>query len=216
MLPLQRVEERLQVVNQFIVPLLRATKRYSTLWSQVTRLIRKPTKIYTSRDYTVSILVIDLPASKPLVLVYYISTQRSRPLSPSQLEQRMRSMRRHVEKIRGKLFESADIIYTIYAPKGLTQGARRKAKRNFINIARSSKELLAPLARYITRRFQRLIESIRSKRIWGELPILIYAFQEIGRSIGARIDDVLDPPTVLKLSLKGGTISLLGRMSPAY
>jgi len=207
MLPLQRVEERIRIINTALLPLLRGIRRYIAIWSQLRRISNKPLETYSSRDYTVTVLFAEIPGSNPLLIAFYTSTQSSRPISPSQLAARMKRLLKEVKKLRNKIFTSADILYVIYSPRGFTKGAKKTAHRIGVNLASSTKELLAPIARYITKRYNKLLQAISGKKIWGDLPLLIYALQEIGLSIGASIKKSLDPPMLIELAEKGGVLS---------
>ena len=207
MLPLQRVEERIRILNTALVPLLRGARRYLSIWSQLQRISKKPLETYTTRDYTVTIFLAEMPGSNPLLIAYYISTQASRPLSPSQLAARIKRVLKEVNKLRNKLFTAADILYIVYAPRGFTKGARKLARTKGINLATTQREILAPIARYITKRFNKLLDKIKGKRIWGNLPLLLYALQEIGINIGANIRRVLDTLDLIRLVEKGGKLT---------
>ena len=208
MLPIQRVEKRLQILNTALVPLLRGIHRYSSIWMQIRRISKNPLQTYITRDYTIAIIVADLPGSNPLLIAYYISTQSSRPISPSQLRKKMHRILQMLRHLRNKSFTAADILYIIYSPKGFTKGSKREARKHRINLAVSAKDLLSPLARYVSKRYTKLLERIGSKKVWGNVPLLIYALQEIGLSIGAKIRKSLDPPRLIELVTKGGHLHL--------
>ncbi len=207
MLPSQRVEERIKILNTALVPLLRGARRYLSIWSQLQRISKKPLATYTTSDYTVTIFLAEMPGSNPLLIAYYISTQTSRPLSPSQVLARIKRIGKEIKKLRNRVFTAADILYILYAPRGFTKGARKISRAKGINLATTPKDLLSPVARYIAKRFNKLLEKIRGKRIWGNLPLLVYALQEIGASIGANTERVLDTLNLIKLVEQGGTLS---------
>jgi hypothetical protein len=202
---LERSRARLQAANTVILPLLRAAARQRKLARILGSQPGKIASLYQSRDYTLNILVYTLPAGPQLVVALYASTQESRPLSPRQLAARLRRLASAVAKLRGKLFNQADIVYALYAPAGLTRGALHTATRQGITIATRPEKLAHSLARYLKTRYNRLIAKLRGRRVWGPVPLLAYMLAELAAQLGAEVEK---PPLdrVVEAALRGGTL----------
>ncbi len=205
--PLERAEERLRALNTLLLPLLQASRDYHSVWRLVENLQKNtPTTILSKRDYTVNTILLDMPLGNPLLIVFYVSTQRSRPLSPSQLKQKIKAMKKAVQRIRGKLFNTADILYAIYTPSGLTSGARRIALENKILYSDSLKTILRLIAKYLASRYNALRKKLQEKkRIWGKVPVLLYALGILSKRLGAQVD-LPDRQQVISLALNGGKL----------
>lgn len=203
--PAQRRQQRLATLNELLLPLLRGARRYYAAWRIVNPLLAGVTRLDQTGDYTITILTLHLPASNPLVVALYTSTQESRPVSPSQLLRRIRRLRSHVARLRGRVFNSADILYILYAPKGYTTGSKRLARREAVNLATKVEDALKTLARYIGRRLSRLTQKLRGKRVWGELPLLLYALQELASSLGTSLH-LISKEHAIRLAEQGGQL----------
>jgi hypothetical protein len=204
--PLKMKEERLALLNQVVLPLLRAARRYSASWRILLPSTAGTSRLEGTKDYTATVLQLNLPASNPMLIAIYISVQKSSPLTPSQLEPKIRKLKELVNKLRGKTFVAADIIYIIIAPKGYTIGSRRIAKKNGVNAVKTVEEAVARLRIYIRTRLQKLVEKVRGKRIWGELPLLIYALQSILEELGEKLQTFFPEDLIVKIALEGGSI----------
>ena len=207
MQPQQRRQQRLATLNELLLPLLRGARRYYAAWRIVNPLLAGVSRLDQTSDYTITVLTLHLPASNPLVLALYTSTQESRPVSPSQLLRRIRRLRQHVAKLRGKVFTSGDIVYILYAPRGYTRGAKRLARIEAVNIVNRVEDALKTLARYIGRRLSRLTQKLIGKRIWGELPLLVYALQELASTIGQAIT-IISRDQAIRLAEQGGLLRI--------
>ncbi|ABM80348.1 hypothetical protein [Hyperthermus butylicus] len=205
-LPLERRAVRLQAANKVLLPLLSGVKRFSRLWRAYNPLLAGVSRVDQTRDYTVTILTVHLPASNPLVVALYTSAQESRPITPSQLGQRIARLRAQLAKLRGRVFNAADIVYAILAPRGFTSGAIKLARRLGVNTARKPEEVIQILAKYLTTRLNRLYLRLKGKLIWGELPLLIYALQELAAALGTK-HRVIEPAQALQLAEKGGFLT---------
>jgi len=174
--------QALMQANEVLVPLLGASRRALRLaGASVGKLYRIHVEI--TGDKRVHIVVIDLPASHPLVVTVYSSAQESRPTSPQQLIKRIRRAAREAGRLRGKLYEQADIIYVYLSPKGLTSGASRLARTYRIIVARKPAEARRRLAKYLSQRYRKLLTTVASRRIWGELPLLAYTLATIAHNL---------------------------------
>ncbi len=204
LLPLERRQERLRTVNQLLLPFLRSSGRYRKLLRLVGRL-DNPTMVVQSRDYTVNIMVYTMPMGPHLVLAVYASTQRARPLSPQQLAAKLRALRERVSKLRGRYFNQADIAYLVLAPAGFTRGARRLARQLGVTLAKQGNTALRVLARYIRRRYERLLRAIAGKRVWGMLPLLLYTLGAMARELGENVR-LPNLASIIDAATKGGML----------
>jgi len=189
-LPLDRAGQRLHIVNKVFLPFLRTSRKHRRLL-RILGKYENPAFVVQRRDYTANILAYTMPAGPQLVVALYASMQSTRPLSPQQLASRLRSLKEAVASLRGRLFNQADIVYLIYAPAGFTRGAKRLAVKQAVTIAPDVETLLASLARYIKTRYERLRRKLAGKRIWGHIPLLLYALGYLASELGA---DVRLPP----------------------
>jgi len=199
-------EERLRSLNRLLLPFLRSAREQRRLLRLAGRPPARILHVDQARDYTVTVIVYTLPLGNPLVAAIYTSAQRSRPLAPSQLRRRLQRLRDAVARLRGRLYNQADIVYAIHVPAGATRGAKRLARSLGVNLAATTEKLLASLARYIATRHQRLAAKLRGKRVWGPVPLLLHALAHLAKELGA---PDADPPPLhitLKLAQEGGTI----------
>ena len=203
--PLAAKEERLTVLNRLLLPLLRAARRYHHVW-RLSRsdAARAPAKTVNTSTYTVAIITLELPGSHPLTIAYYVSTQRSRPLSPKQLTQRMRQLKKMLAKNRTP---QGDTVYALYIPAGLTRGARRIAHHNMILYSRKPERLAERIASYLRHRYERLLEKLRGRKVWGQLPLLLYSLSTLATELGEHIDNRPSPDWAIEAAEKGGVIT---------
>jgi hypothetical protein len=185
--PYDRAEAKqraLAQANGLLLPLIAGGRRLAVLrlalsLGHTNRLVH----VHSTRDMRVHIVVVDLPASHPLVVAVYSSTQESRPTSPQQFAKRLARLRREVGKLRHRLFEQADILYVYLSPKGLTRGSTLRALREGVIFSSSPLEARKRLAGYLAKRYRRLITKIASTKVWGELPLLAYALNLLSRTL---------------------------------
>ncbi|RUM47622.1 MAG: hypothetical protein DSY37_01975 [Hyperthermus sp.] len=194
-------DEALRRANSIILPLMRAAKRYERLIENVRRRPARILNYYVTGDHRVYMLLIDLPASNPLLLVLYSSVQDTRPVAPSQLTRRYMRMRRIIEKWRGKLFVTADIVYLYLTKARLTRPAYRLAKEMRLYVALSVEKAREMLSKYLIKRYNRL-KKTKERRSRPELLALLknmlyHMSQEI--SVGKPLirDGTLQYPTRL-------------------
>jgi hypothetical protein len=193
-LPLERPKLRLETVNTIFLPFLKASRQYRRLLRILGRQ-ENPATVIHQRDYTVNILTYTMPVGPHLVIALYASTQTSRPLSPQQFAKKLQVLKKELIELRGKYFNQADIVYLIYAPAGFTRGTRRLAARQGVNIASNVTRLARLLAHYLKTRYERLHRKLLGKRVWGPIPLLLYALALLANSLGAGID----PPNIEKV-----------------
>ncbi len=160
--------EALREANTVILPLLAAARRIARLLGAP-----KAARLATTWDKRIHILVIDVPASRPIVVALYSSTQSSRPVSPSQARRRIERLRRAVSKLRGKLFNTADIYYLYISKVRFTRAAYREAKRGGVYVALTPLKARARLYRIFSERLRKLRASVPNA--WGKLRLLIDA-----------------------------------------
>ncbi len=185
---LQRRELALSEANRVLFPLLGGARRLLQV-AELARLHITGTKVYSTTDKRVHIVLLDIFSHNPLIIALYISTQESRATSPSQLLRRAKRLAREVEKLRRDEFVSADTLYLYITRKRITRGAYREARARGILVALSSKEARRRIARYLLARLNKLLQKITSKRIWGRLALFAYALSILAKKLGAEINE---------------------------
>ncbi len=173
-----RAEEALRLANQVILPLLRGARGYVRVYEAYTRMPRRVTSLASSGDKRIHILVVDVPFSRPLVVAVYASTQRSRPVSPSQLRRRLARLARLVAKLRDTIGSQADVIPVYLSATRLTRGAYREALRSRVYIALSPAKARHYLASYLKRRLRALLSKTRGAPR-GRTAVLAYALNSL-------------------------------------
>ena len=204
--PLEMKEWRLQQLNRILLPLLRAARRYARAWRVLLPDTSGVTRVSSTRDYTATIIQLNLPASHPLIIAMYVSAQQSSPLTPSQLKPKIRRLRQLIAQARGKTFHTADILYVIVSPKGYTRGSLREAVREGVNAVKTIEEAAARLRRYLRKRLTKLLQSIQGKNVWGELPLLLYALTQLAIELGEQDIKGIDYETAIHAALEGAKI----------
>ncbi len=199
-------EEALLQANNILVPLLGIGRRlYRVLESETGR--RYGIYVHNTTDKRLHIVVLDLPASHPLVIAVYSSAQTSRPTSPKQLATRLGRLRREVGKLRGKLFSNADIVYVYVSRRNITRGAYRQALRSGVIVAVNPSDARRRIAKYLAKRYHKLLSKLAGKRIWGELPLLAYTLAILSKSLlGGKPEEtltLLNPAMLVKGSFTG-------------
>ncbi len=173
-----RAEEALQLANQVILPLLRGARGYVRVYEAYTRMPHRVTSLASSGDKRIHVLVVDIPFSRPLVVAIYASTQRSRPVSPSQLRRRLARLARLVAKLRNTIGSQADIIPVYLSATRLTRGAYREALRSHVYVALSPTKARQYLASYLKRRLRALLSKTRGAP-HGRVAVLAYALNSL-------------------------------------
>ncbi len=190
-------EAALREANNVIIPLLSVARRYSQLLFKLANEFLHIQVLQTG-DKRVSIVLTELPASRPLVVAVYSSVQESRPVSPSQLHRRIVRLRKFVDKLRGRYFVSADIVYIYMTRIRLTVNAYRMARRAGVYVAFGSHHAKRILSRYFMKRVKGLLKKLQGRRIWGKLALLLYMLHELARaSLPEHIELNLDYNVVL-------------------
>jgi hypothetical protein len=178
----EKKKQALMQANELIVPLLGISRRVLRLAGDS---IGKTYHIHVevTNDKRVHIIVIDLPASHPLIVAVYSSAQNSRPTSPQQLLKRIKRLSKEVLKLKGKIYEQADIVYIYLSSGGLTRGSIRIAKTYRIIAARKPEEARKRMAKYLAQRYRKLLTTLATRRVWGELPLLAYTLSIMSHSL---------------------------------
>lgn len=189
MTELERREIALNEANKVLAPLLGGAKRLLYA-AELARTHTTRTKVFSTTDKRVHIMIIDLFIGHPLVLALYTSTQESRSTAPSQLLRRINRLHKEVERLRGKEFTTADIVYVYVTRRKLTRGAYREAKIKKVIVSLSGEEARRKIAKYFLNRFNKLIQKITSTRIWGRLALFAYALIILAHRLGAAVQEL--------------------------
>ena len=171
--------EALADANRLLLPLLRAVKRYNLSCRRCRRDSTMATRLLQTGDRRVHILVVDIPASNPLVIAVYTSVQRSRPASPSQVLKRVRRLVEAVKRLRGRVFNAADILYFYLSRTRLTRNAYRAAVKAGVHVALTPVKAAEMLSRYLKSRLDRLREALKGKRVWGVVERLLHSLETL-------------------------------------
>jgi len=185
---LQRRELALSEANKVLFPILGGARRLLQV-AELARLHIAGAKVYSTTDKRIHIVFLDIFSHNPLIIALYVSTQESRATSPSQLLRRAKRLTKEVEKLRGREFISADVLYLYITRRRITRGAYREARARGILVALNSKEARRRIARYLLARLSKLLQKITSKRIWGRLALFAYALSILAKKLGAEINE---------------------------
>ena len=206
---LEKARFRLRVINTFIRLVARPVKRN---WHYVEGYLRRrtssPVSIEYDTRYNLLDLVIELPGSRPVRYIIYVSAQQARPLSPKQL---VAKINRILSTYRKKTTPMDTAKYMI-CPGGYTSYAEKMLRAHKIIPARTDKQVLENMAKYFKNRYTKLIDSIRGKRLFGKVALLAYLLQQIIKELGETItEDPLEQylnyyPSPLILAEQGAEI----------
>ncbi|BEP17070.1 hypothetical protein PYJP_04220 [Pyrofollis japonicus] len=198
MTELKRRELALSEANMVIEPLLRGIRRLINI-AETARIHLYSPKIHSSTDRRVYVIALPLPIGNPLVLGIYVSTQSSRPVSPSQFTKRITRLRKEVEDLRGKDFTTADIVYVYVSPKRLTKTAYKNAVKAGILVAQSGGEAKRRIAKYLVKRYEKLLRKLAGRRIWGRVALFAYALLILASRLGYSVDTGLEIIDIVRI-----------------
>ena len=167
----------LETANALLLPLIRAVRRFNLSCRRRSHDECMAIKMLQTGDRRIHVAIVDIPGSAPLVVAVYSSVQTSRPVSPGQLIKRLNRLSSMVSKLRGRLFNAADILYFYLTPVRLTRTAYRLAVSRGVHVALSASKALSMLRRYIGKRVTRLGDRLRGRRVWGRVQALYDALQ---------------------------------------
>ncbi|ALL01663.1 hypothetical protein Pyrde_1620 [Pyrodictium delaneyi] len=199
----ERKARALAEANKILLPLLGGARHIAkVVEASGAAHVVKPVSVHSSSDMRLHIVVIDIPGSSPLVVAIYVSTQESRPTSPSQFSTRIKRLQHFLDKLRGKYFNTADVAYLYISPLGLTRGAKRLAIKSRIFYAANGNEAKQKLANFLATRYKKLLAKLTGKRIWGTVPLLLYALSLLARRLGAVVQSI-SPIHAIEWAQKG-------------
>ncbi len=138
-----------------------------------------------SGDRRVHLVEVELPASAPLVIGFYVSTEESRPITWGRMEARLRRVLRAAAAEappRRDLF----LALVLASPRGRPTGpAARAARRSRVALGRP-REVLEALHRYLAKRLHGLLEALREKNVkaYGPLAGLLRALYLLASRLG--------------------------------
>ncbi len=184
----------LENANTLLLPLIRAVRRFNLSCRRRSHESCMAIRMLQTGDRRIHVAVIDIPGSVPLVVAVYSSVQTSRPVSPAQLAKRLNRLSSIVSKLRGRLFNAADILYFYLSPVRLTRTAYRLARRNGVHVALNASKALSMLRRYIGKRVTRLRDKLQGRRVWGRVQALYDALQLLYNTVS-------DEPVIIKQEL---------------
>ena len=203
------VERRLQLFNEFALPLLRygratlAGDSFASSYAK-SRLSHRPRILVHEPPVSVKtpVGVVGLrfsmlhPKVNDLWFFVYVSGQESRK-RPSQVESMTRTMRRVMSRtLRGE-HTGREVVTALLAPKGATRGAYRELRKLKWLVATSAEDLKKFIVRWLSeRRWMKLWRTLRGKRVYGELALVMMLLAEVLSALGL---DIVSGSTLLSL-----------------
>lgn len=154
--------------------------------------LSSPVRVWYDKRSTILDLLIDLPATKkPVRYLIYVSAQESRPLSPAQV---VSKINRVLKRYRAYSIPMDTAKYMI-CPRGYTSYTIKMLKAHGIIPSKNDKQVLENIAKYFRNRYNRLIDALKGKRVYGELVLFLYILREIIKSLGyTLVHDPLEEP----------------------
>ncbi len=174
---LERVYNTLNAVK---MPFLKAARRIRRVSEMYYRMRRTPIRFNESNDKRVSTILLETPASpkNAAAWTFYMSGQTSCPIYPAQLPAKFRRIKKEINR-----FPFCNRAIIFIAPK-FTCGAREMLRKAGILAFTKASEALAFIARYFKARYSSLLASLKGKRLFGPLALLVYILQELLRELG--------------------------------
>jgi len=190
----------LSVLNMLMLGVLRAVNRVKRSWESYSRSLKSP--IHFSADYSsrTAWLFIELPRSRPIFYSWYISTQEWY-LTPSKILPKIRKLRKIYRKYS---VPNQDGFMAIIAKRS-TSGARAAASAVGIPVLGPDRAVEI-MKIYFAKRYDQLVDSLRGKRIYGELVFLVAMLQEIAREFMERVREVLNLDYLERYAETGFTV----------
>jgi hypothetical protein len=202
---LQRAEAALREANKILVAIVGAMRRYGKVAEAVQRSRERLVSVYATPDRRVHVVGLRLPGSRPTIIGVYVSTQVSRPASPAQILNRIRRLTSKVREVKGG--EPADVVLLYVTPKRVTRGAFRVAMRLGVMVARSGSEARRRLASLFLKRYRSLVKKLIGKKVWGKVPLLVYALGLLAKELGAAELELPSSANIIEWAERGYRLS---------
>ncbi|BES82583.1 hypothetical protein [Pyrodictium abyssi] len=138
-----------------------------------------------SSDRRAYLVEIELPASAPLVVAVYSTTEEARPLTWSRVAAKVLRLRRYVAQRAPPARDTFVAVVTASPRARVTGPARRRARRNKVALGHPQ-EVLGALRGYLAKRLRGLIQSLREKeaKAYGELAELLRVLYLLASRLG--------------------------------
>ena len=138
-----------------------------------------------SSDRRVFLVEVELPASAPLVIAVYSTTEESRPLTWSRVAAKLHRLRRYTAQRAPPARDTFVAVVTASPRARATGPARRRARRAKVALG-TVEEVLERLRGYLVRRLRGLIRSLREKEVkaYGGLAELLRALYLLASRLG--------------------------------
>jgi len=138
-----------------------------------------------SSDRRVYLIEVELPASAPLVIAFYSTTEESRPLTWSRVAAKLRRLRRYAAQRAPPRRDMFVAVVTASPRARVTGPAARAARRNKVALG-SPRKVLEALHMYLARRLTRLLEALRERGVkaYGRLAGLLRALYLLASRLG--------------------------------
>jgi len=181
----------LEILNMLTLGLLRAVRRVRRQWESYSRSAKTPIHFIADFSSRSVVLFIELPRSRPILYCWYISLQEWY-LTPMKIMPKIRKVRKTYRKYS---VPNQDSFLAIIV-KRVTGNANRVASSNGVPVL--SPERAAEIMKlYFAKRYDQLVDSLRGKRIFGEMVFLVAMLQEIAREIMGKIREVFKDLSML-------------------
>jgi len=190
----------LSIVNKLALGLLRSCIRVKRYWESYSRSLKTPIHIDYDFSSRTTAIFIDLPRSRPVLYIFYISTQEWY-LTPSKTLPKVRKTMKLYKKYS---VPNQDSFIAIVAKRS-TSGSRAVASSSGVAVI-SPDRALEVLRRYFAKRYSSLLETLKGRRIYGEMVFLVAMLQEISKQYGEDIKPVIEDLSYLERYAEQGFI----------
>ncbi|ALL00750.1 hypothetical protein Pyrde_0700 [Pyrodictium delaneyi] len=138
-----------------------------------------------SSDRRVFLIEVELPASAPLVIAVYSTTEEARPLTWSRVEAKLRRLRRYAAQRAPPARDTFVAVVTASPRARATGPAQKRARRSKVALG-TVKDALKALRGYLVKRLRGLIKSLREKeaKAYGELAELLRVLYLLASRLG--------------------------------
>jgi len=190
----------LKMFNRLTLGAARASNRVRRSWESYSRSVKTPIHIFGDPESRIGGMVIDLPRSKPIVYIWYISVQEWY-LVPSKVLPKARKLR----KVYRRYSVPSQDCYIAIVVERSTSGARRVASSVGIPI-KTPDGVFSDMRKLFSKRFMGIIDSVRGKRIFGEFVFLVAMLQELAKEYVGDMGEILPLQYLERIAETGFTV----------
>ena len=197
---IEAINKRLSLFNDFALPFLKYNREFVTgdafSSSYAKRVLPYNTKLlsYEPPDnpkIPVGHILLRFSNLNPKVndlwLVVYTSAQRTRK-RPSQVDKIINTTKKYITRKMYDENKNREVIFALLAPKGATRGAYKELRSRKFLVATSPKDLKNLVVRWLKEhRWDRLWTSLKGKRVYGPLALVMLLIADVIRSLEGSI-----------------------------